>query len=100
MSSYTITWSPNARITYYKILEYLEQNWTMKEIKTFIERTEQVIDHISQHPLHYPYSKESDTYKCVFISQVSLFYRLRIKSNEIELLVFWDNRRDPAKLLL
>jgi plasmid stabilization system protein ParE len=95
---YTIIWSPNASNTYYKILEYLEQNWTMKEIKTFIERTEQVIDHIAQNPLHYPYSKESDTYKSVFISQVSLFYRL--KNNEIELLIFWDNRQDPAKLLL
>jgi len=98
MSAYIVIWSPNARITYYRILEYLEQNWTIKEIEAFINRTEQVIKHINQSPLHYPYSKLSDSYRCVFIKQVSLFYR--IKQQEIELLIFWDNRQDPAKLLL
>jgi plasmid stabilization system protein ParE len=98
MASYTIVWSPKARITHYKILEYLERNWTPTEILNFIERTGQVIEHISQNPLHYPYSKESDSYKCVFIPQVSLFYRL--KQDHIELLIFWDNRQNPAKLIL
>jgi plasmid stabilization system protein ParE len=98
MSSYTIIWSPEAEITYLKILEYLEENWTIKEMESFINRSEQVIEHISQYPNHYPYSKGSDSYKCVFISQVSLFYRL--KDRQIEMLIFWDNRQDPAKLIL
>jgi len=41
---------------------------------------------------------ESDTYKCVVLKQVSLFYR--VKTNSIELLVFWDNRQEPSKLRL
>jgi len=98
MSSYNIIWSPEAEITYLTILEYLEENWTIKEMESFINRSDQVIEHISQYPNHYPYSKESDSYKCVFISQVSLFYRL--KEQQIELLIFWDNRQDPAKLIL
>jgi len=57
MTSYSIIWSPTAKITCYQILEYLEQNWTIREIDTFIERTEQIIEHISKSPFHYPYSK-------------------------------------------
>jgi hypothetical protein len=98
MSSYNIIWSPRAKITYYQVLEYLELNWTIKEIKSFINRTDYVIEHISQTPFHYPYSLKGDTYKCVLIKQVSLFYR--IKQQEIELLLFWDNRQNPAKLIL
>ncbi len=58
MPAHPITWSPKARITYYKILEYLEENWTTKELTAFI------------------------------------------KEQNIELLIFWDNRQDPAKLKL
>jgi len=91
MTFYSVTWSPTARITYYQILEYLLENWTFKELETFIDRTEEVITHICNNPLLYPYSDESNTHKCVVVKQVSLFYR--VKLNDIELLVFWDNRQ-------
>jgi hypothetical protein len=48
--------------------------------------------------LLFPYSKEGGIHKCVLVKQVSLFYR--IKANNVELLVFWDTRQDPAKLVL
>jgi len=98
MNSYSVTWSPTARLTYYRILEYLAENWTIKEIESFIDRTEEVINHICNNHLLYPYSIESDTYKCVVVKQVSLFYR--VKTDSIELLVFWDNRQEPSKLRL
>lgn len=96
MVASTIIWAPRARFTYAQILEYLEEKWTPKEIDAFISRTEEVIDHICKNPLLFPYSKESDTHKCVVVKQVSLFYRT--KADAIELLIFWDNRQDPAKI--
>ena len=98
MPQYSVIWSPLSKITYFQILEYLYENWTIRELNAFIERTEEVINHINNNPLLYPYSTEGDAHKCVVVKQVSLFYRLR--GNTIELLVFWDNRQDPAKLLL
>ena len=96
--AYTIIWSPKARLTYYQILEYLDEHWTFREIENFIDRTEEALSHISQNPLLYQYSDESNTYRCVLVKQVSLFYRL--KSDQVELLRFWDNRQDPAGLIL
>src|ERR1700761_727458 len=98
MTSYNISWSPRAEITYVRILEYLDEKWTIKEIEAFIVRTEEVLKHITTNPLMYPYSSLSDTHRCVVVKQVSLFYRL--KSAEIEILVFWDNRQNPSKLIL
>jgi len=98
MIPYTVIWSPTATLSYYQILEYLNEKWTIKEAEAFINRTEEVVNHISNNPLLYPYSKESDMHKCVLVKQVSLFYR--VKTASVELLVFWDNRQHPAKLLL
>ena len=94
--SYPIKWLPEAELTYALVLEYLEENWTSKEMMNFIDRTEEVIEYISKRPKQYIYSKKKDAYRAVVTKQTSLFYR--IKSEEIELLVFWDNRQDPEKL--
>lgn len=69
-----------------------------KKLQAFIDRTEEVIKYINDNPALYVYSTEGDAYKCVVVKQVSLFYR--VKANSIELLVFWDNRQNPASLLL
>jgi plasmid stabilization system protein ParE len=60
--SYAVTWSPLARITYLQILEHLDEKWTIKELKAFINRTEELIGHICNNPLLYPFSKESNTH--------------------------------------
>ncbi len=44
----------------------------------------------------FPLSEKENIYKCVIVKQVSLYYR--INKNQIELLRFWDNRRNPEKL--
>jgi plasmid stabilization system protein ParE len=93
-----IIWSPKAKGTYYQILEYLEENWTNKEVNNFINRTEEVLAFIAANPSQYIRSVNADIHRCVLVKQVSLFYR--VKSDKIEILLFWDNRQDPAKLKL
>ena len=97
MQYYSLKWSPTAKITYLQILEYLETNWTKKELKSFIGRTQKVIEYICDRPLLYSYSKEGNIHKCIVAKKVSLFYR--IEGTEIQLLVFWDNRQSPEKLI-
>jgi hypothetical protein len=50
MNRFPIVWAPLARISYFEILDYLEQNWTSKEITNFIHRTEKVLELIATHP--------------------------------------------------
>jgi plasmid stabilization system protein ParE len=95
---YNIIWSPKAKDTYYQILEYLELNWSGKEVDDFINRTEEVLAFIAANPSQYTQSVKADIHKSVLVKQVSLFYR--VKPGTIELLLFWDNRQDPAKLIL
>ncbi|MEQ9231508.1 MAG: hypothetical protein RIF46_12565 [Cyclobacteriaceae bacterium] len=94
--SYSIKWLPEAETTYALVIEYLEVNWTNKEINNFIDRTDEVINFIAQKPQQYIYSKMKDALRAVVTKQISLYYR--IKGEEIELLIFWDTRQDPEKL--
>ncbi len=93
-----ITWSPLAKTSYFNILQYLEDNWSIREIEIFIDRTEEVLTRISKNSKLYPYSKIANIHKCVLFKQVSLFYKINDQS--IELLIFWDTRQDPKKLML
>jgi len=98
MAVYKIIWSPTASKSYIQIVKYLKNEWTYREAKNFIDRTNEVLKHISQTPMIYSYSKEGDAYRCVVAKQVTLFFRL--KNDYAELLIFWDNRMDPEKLIL
>lgn len=98
--SYDIIWSPEARKSYLKILLYLDENWSYSELETFEDHAKKVLHLIRYFPEIYEYSKESDTHRCVLTEQVTLFYRVKKESEEVELLIFWDNRRDPNELNL
>jgi len=87
---------PEAELTYALVIEYLEENWTSKEIDFFIDRTDEVINFIAQNPKQYIYSKKKNAFRAVISKQISLYYR--IKSREVELLIFWDTRQNPEKL--
>lgn len=93
---YDIVWSPTARRSYFSILGYLDDNWTRRELTNFAKKTLKTLDLIADNPSLFQYSKESDTFRCVVVKQVSLYYRL--KDNRIELITFWDNRKDPDSL--
>ena len=92
---YSVIWSTTAKRTYYQIIEFLIEKWTEKEAEVFINRVEEVLGYIKENPFLYPYSEASDTFKCVVVKQGILFYQLGM---EVELLLFWDTRRDPANL--
>ena len=45
-----VSWTPEALKTYYNILDYLQTNWSNKEIQKFVIKTNKVINQISMNP--------------------------------------------------
>ncbi|HEX2934322.1 MAG TPA: hypothetical protein VHO72_03120 [Bacteroidales bacterium] len=94
-----ISWTPNARLTYFKILEYLSEKWTIKEVESFIYKTEQTIALIEENPYMFKASKKKKTVRKGYITELnSIYYRVKPKKKEIELITFWDNRQNPSKI--
>jgi len=90
-----VNWTEEAKTTYEDILNYLQEEWSAREIETFIERTDNLLSIISQQPYLFKASAYKEIRKAVMGKHNSLFYF--VKNGEIYLLTFWDNRQNPAK---
>ena len=100
-SDTTIIWSAKARATFYLVLDYLNENWTKKEMVQFFNRTELIINTIRKNPFLFPASTSNPTIrKAVIDKNNSLYYKIDSYKQEIHLLTFFDSRQDPGKLKL
>ena len=94
-----VSWTPTARLTYFRVLEYLDESWTKREIQNFVERTEKVLNQIVKDPELFEASrKKKNVRKGLITKHNTLYYRIKYQKNEIELIIFWDNRQNPEKL--
>ena len=90
-----IRWSKEAKTTYEDVLSYLKANWSDKEVRKFIKKTESILLVISHQPYIFKSSEHKKIRKALVSKQNSLFYLVR--ESEIYLITFWDNRMDPKK---
>ena len=93
-----ISWTPTAKKTYFAVLDYLEETWTEKEVQNFIHEVNTLLNQIAQNPEMFKSSlKMKDIRKGFITKHNSLYYRIKPRKKELELLTFWDNRQDPEK---
>lgn len=93
-----IVWTPRAIKTFDKRIAYLEKHWTEREIVKFTSRVNEYLALLQFQPLMYRKSTRlKHTHVGVIIKQVSLVYRIKPKSENIELIAFIDNRQNPKK---
>ncbi len=93
-----VIWSERARITYYKVLDYLEENWYRHEIIQFINRTEVVINAIKKNPGIYTYAvKNKNIRRAIIDKHNSFYYQVDQKKKKIYILTFFDNRQNPKR---
>ena len=93
-----IVWTKKAIKTFDNRIAYLEEHWTEKEIRNFIARVSEYLTTLRTQPLMFRKSTRlKHTHVGVIIKQVSLVYRVKPKSNTIELIAFIDNRQNPQR---
>ncbi len=97
----TIVWSAKAKITFLNVLDYLNENWTKKEIIQFNQRTQITINAIRKNPNIFPASiKSKEIRKAIIDKNNSFYYKIDLYQQEIHLLTFFDCRQDPKKVKL
>ena len=84
-SGYKILWTDHALSELNKTIEYLEENWTDKELGNLSLELEHTVELISKTPE-------------IFAKYNSLYYR--INNDSIEIISFFSNRQDPDKIKL
>jgi len=98
-SDMEIIWSAKAKITFFSVINYLNENWTKKEIIQFNQRTQITINAILKNPHLFPSSaKNKDIRKAIVDKNNSFYYKIDSYHQKIHLLTFFDCRQDPKKL--
>ena len=98
-SEMEIIWSAKAKITFFSVIDYLNKNWTKKEMVQFYQRTHFTINAIKKNPAIFPASsKNKEIRKAIVDKNNSFFYIIDPSRQRIYLLTFFDSRQDPKKL--
>lgn len=95
-----ICWTPTARITYFEILDYLAEKWTILEIKNFADEVEKILSQIAENPYMFEATGKGKNIRKGFVTKHNtLYYRVKPRKKEIELITFWLNTKAPYKLI-
>ena len=95
-SGYKIKWTDNALSELKVTFEYIEQNWTKKELKILSNEIERTINLISKNPNLFPQSETKNIRRAVIKKLNTIYYRIKDEKN-IEILSFFSNRQHPDK---
>jgi hypothetical protein len=99
-SDMEVIWSAKAKTTFFKVLDYLNENWTKKEMIQFNQRTQITINAIKKNPALFPGSaKNKEIRKAIVDKNNVFFYKIDTRQQKIYLLTFFDCRQNPKKSL-
>ena len=89
---YKIVWVPLAVETYMEENDFIYLKWNQKEVDEFVMLFDENLKRLSINPLIGQIHK--NVYKIVISKQTSLFYRIIEKDKKVELVYFWNNKKD------
>jgi plasmid stabilization system protein ParE len=92
---YKILWTDHALSELEKTFEYLENNFSNKELEKLSQKIESTVYLISQNPGLFSKSDVQGVYRVTILKFNTLYYRIQDES--IEILSFFSNRQNPQK---
>lgn len=95
----TIHWSVLAKEDYWDNIDYLLSEWTQEEALNFISKVDEYLNIISKKPKTFKSTGYKNVHVVPIVAQISLFYRI-VDKNNVELVRFWNNFKNPEKLKL
>lgn len=91
-----VLWTKEANENLSKVIKYLEENWTEKEIKKFLTKLDKHISLIRTQPDSFPKSNNYNVRRSVLTKQITLYYS--ISQETLFIVSIFDNRQNPKKL--
>ena len=94
---YKVEWTFLAKDSYFEEIEFLHLKWNLSEVLKFEKL---VISELSRLSLNPTIGKQqsNNQYSFVISKQTTLFYRVNEEFKSIELLLFWNNLKNPTEL--
>lgn len=94
--SYKIIWTHLALSSYDDEIDYIYFKWNLNEVLKFEQLTIFELDRLSKAPKIG--ILKNNSYSILLSKQTTLFYILKENEETIELLLFWNNQKNPEEL--
>ncbi len=96
--AFEIIWTKQAENGYSKIVDYLIENWSEKEVSRFINETERFFEILSEHPhILQKTNKFKNLHRGPINRLTILTYRVKPADKQIELINIRGSRQRPLK---
>jgi plasmid stabilization system protein ParE len=93
-----IIWSPTARKNLDELVLFLEEKWDSKVIIKLFKQLDDSLKLISENPYLFPVvSHKKQIRKCLVRKRTLIFFRIKEKTNSVELILLIDGRANPLK---
>ena len=94
-SGYKIFWTEHAASELEKTIQYLQTEFSDKEISKLLIKLEETLELISINPKIFPIPDKKGIHKAILLKYNSIYYREI--NNTVEILSFFSNRQNPKK---
>lgn len=94
---FKIDWTFSALSSYYEEIEFIYLKWNQKEVLKFEKLVENEIERLSKNSTLGKMNFKNN-YSITISKQTALFYRINDNAKSIELLLFWNNSKNPEEL--
>lgn len=95
--SYKIEWTFLAEISFFEEAQFILLKWNINEVNKFESLVEAELKRLSTNPTLGKISFKN-SYSLAISKQTTLFYIINYDSNSVELLLFWNNLKNPEDL--
>lgn len=95
---YHVHWLTLAELTFLDEIDFILKKWNINEVEKFTLLVYDFIDTLSQNPSIGKYSSNRKIYSLVISKQTTLYYSVLEDINQIDLLLFWNNKQNPSHL--
>ena len=93
-----VIWGRNAKLTYLDELDFISKKWNNKEVENFINLVSDFTKSLESGVIQGKISYKTDIKSFVISKQTTVFFDINETKNRIEILLFWNNKKNPKKL--
>ncbi len=94
--NYLVEWTFLSRNSYFQEIDFIHLKWNEKEVNRFEFLVETELKRLSKNP-NLGINYKDNIYSLHISKQTTLYYR--IINDTIELLLFWNNSKNPDDLM-
>jgi plasmid stabilization system protein ParE len=92
-----IIWTHDGLQSFEEVIIYLKNNFTDKEVQRFAAKVNEKLSFVQSNPHMYRRSKKfSNVHFTIILKKVLLVYRAKPRKKVIEVLQFWNGKRNPG----